>query len=65
MGDQDEASLNVGDQLQHQLNDRIAGVLVKIAGRFVGKDQRRPGGERATDGDPLLLTAGELFPDSV
>ena len=35
------------------------GLEVEIAGRFVGEDERRIGGEGARDGDPLLLAARE------
>ncbi len=33
---------------------------VEVAGRLVGEEERRIGHERASDGDALLLTAGEL-----
>ena len=40
--------------------DDVGGGLVEIAGRLVGEHQRGPVGERAGDGDALLLAAGEL-----
>ena len=40
---------------------RVAGRLVEAAGRLVGEDQPRPGGERPADRHPLLLAAGELL----
>ena len=43
-----------------QLDDARAGVAVEIAGRLVGEEDARRVGERARDGDALLLAAGEL-----
>ena len=40
--------------------DDVGGVLVEIAGRLVGQHQRRLVGERAGDGDALLLAARQL-----
>ena len=40
--------------------DDVGGMLVEIAGRLVGEDQRRPVGERAGDRDALLLAARQL-----
>ncbi len=37
-----------------------AGGAVQVAGRLVGEQDGRPGGEGAGQGDPLLLAAGEL-----
>ena len=39
----------------------VAGRLVEVAGGFVGQHQRRAGGQRAADGDALLLAARELL----
>ena len=44
------------EQTQHVL----AGFGVEVSGRLVGKDDGRLGSERTRDGDPLLLTAGEV-----
>ena len=44
-------------QLEQQVADCFAGVIVEIAGRLVGKNQFRPVHERASDGDALLLAA--------
>ena len=38
----------------------LAGVLVELAGRLVGEQQRRPVRQRARDRDALHLAAGEL-----
>ena len=40
--------------------DDVGGGLVEIAGGLVGEDQRRAVGERAGDGDALLLAARKL-----
>ena len=37
-----------------------AGNGVEVAGGFVGEDELRPGDQRASDGDALLLPAGQL-----
>ncbi len=50
----------VGDRLAHELQDLGARLRVEVPGRLVGEDDLRPARERARDGDPLLLTAGEL-----
>ena len=42
------------------LVDLIAGLGIELAGRFVGENQKRPFHQGASDGHPLLLTAGEL-----
>ena len=43
------------DEAEKLVEDGIGGMLVKIAGRLVGKHQRRLVGERSGDRDPLLL----------
>ena len=47
-------------QLGQQLQDAAAGGAVEVAGGLVGEQDRRPGGEGAGEGHPLLLAAGEL-----
>ena len=42
------------------LNDLGAIVAVQVAGRFVGKNQRRARGEGTSNGAALLLAAGEV-----
>ena len=42
----------------HNLNTRLC---IKVAGRLIRQDQRRPIDQRARDRDPLLLAAGELI----
>ena len=63
-------ALVVGDQYQggavltvegeHQLADMRAGVVVEIAGRFIGKQDVRLGGKGPGQGYTLLFAAGEL-----
>ena len=38
----------------------VGGVRIEIAGRLVGQQDARRIGDRARDGDALLLAAGEL-----
>ena len=45
---------------EQQVEDVPAVVRVEIAGRLVGEDQRRIVGQRARDGDALLLAARQL-----
>ena len=47
-------------RLQEFGEDDVGGRLVEIAGGLVGEDQSGPVGERAGDGDALLLAAGKL-----
>ena len=46
--------------VEQQVDDLSTGRAVEIAGRFVGEQQRRIVGERASDRDALLLAAREL-----
>ena len=48
------------DGASHERQELAAGRAVEVAGRLVGEDDRRPAGERAGDGDALLLTARQL-----
>ena len=45
-------------QPEDQIDDRAAGRLVEIAGRFVGDEDRRVGRDGPRNGDALLLAAG-------
>src|SRR6266404_5330231 len=49
-----------GMQLLEQIHHRFPVAGVEIAGRFVRKQNCRPAGECARDGDALLLTARKL-----
>ena len=44
----------------HQVEHRVGGVAVEVAGGLVGEDARRLGDQRAGDGDALTLAAGKL-----
>src|SRR6476659_8779327 len=55
--DQDRVALPV--QLREELEHLVAGLRVEGAGRLVGEEHDRPVRERASDGDPLALPAGE------
>jgi len=45
--------------LQEKLHDVVRKFMVDIAGGFIRDNQRRIIDQRASDGDPLLLAAGE------
>ena len=60
VGDQHQGGPLAGAQLGQQLQDAAAGGAVEVAGGLVGEQDRRPGGEGAGEGDPLLLAAREL-----
>ena len=47
-------------QIEHQIDDLLAGGRIEIAGRFVGQQQTRRPRERTRDSDALLLAAGKL-----
>jgi len=60
VGDQHEGCLVLLLPAEQKLNDLRARRFVEIAGWLVGDEDRRMGRERARDGDPLLLAAGQL-----
>ena len=43
-----------------RVEELVAGRVVEVAGRLVGEQERRPGDERAGDGDALLLAGRQL-----
>src|SRR2546430_613403 len=47
-------------ELAEQLKNHLAGVRIEVARGFVGEDDFRVVDQRAGDGGPLLLSAGEL-----
>jgi len=59
MGDQNHSVSRPVEALE-QMQDLPAGVGVQRAGGLVGEDDRRFSHQRPGDGDPLLLSAGEL-----
>ncbi len=58
--DQHEGQLVVPPQVLEQADDLVPGALVKVAGRLVGEQHLGLLDQRPGDGDPLLLTAGQL-----
>ena len=50
----------VADEAEELGEDAVGGVLVEVAGGLVRQHQRGAVGERAGDGDALLLAAGQL-----
>ena len=58
MGDQNHGSPALAGQVEHQLDDQLARLLVEIARRFIGEQQRRVGDHRAGKPDALLLATG-------
>ena len=47
-------------ELHQRLEDVIGGVRIEISGRLVGEQHPRRIGDRARDGDALLLAAGQF-----
>src|SRR5206468_10170533 len=56
-GDADGGAAGV--QLAEQLHERLAALRVEISGRLVGEENGGTSGDRARDGDELLMAAGE------
>ena len=48
------------DQCAQQLHDSLAGLAVEVAGRLIGKQERRRADERAGNRDALLFAARQL-----
>jgi hypothetical protein len=55
VGHQHQGRAGFGVEGEHQLDDRLAGGHVEVAGRLVGQHQRRPRREGPGHRDPLLL----------
>lgn len=60
VSDQDQRRAAFLVQIEQQVADALAGVAVEVAGRLVGEQHVRLGGEGAGDGYPLLFATGEL-----
>jgi len=60
VGDEHQGAAAVALQPEQELDDRVAGALVEIAGRLVGDEDRGVRRHGARDGDALLLAAREL-----
>src|SRR5215831_11302448 len=58
VGDKDERELVVAAEFAEQGDDVVAGVVVEVAGGFVGEQHFGLFGEGAGDCDALLLAAG-------
>src|SRR5690606_41659207 len=56
----DEGRARLAVELEEQVFDAVARVVVEVARRLVGEEDGRAADERAGDGDALLLAAGEL-----
>ena len=59
VGDHHDRRAGAVDPVQ-QAHDLDRGVRVEVSGGLVGQQDQRPVHERPGDGDPLLLTTGEL-----
>ena len=57
MGDEHEAEGFAAVQLLEKVNDVSFAILVEVAGRFIGKQQRRRIDQRTGDHHPTLLAA--------
>ena len=57
MGDDDQRRARFGPAREDQIDDRLTGVGVEIASRFICEQQRRARSQRAGDGDALLFAA--------
>ena len=60
MGGDEGRELRGADDGDQGLEDAAGGVRVEVAGGLVGEQQARRIGDRAGDGDALLLAAGEF-----
>jgi acyl-CoA thioesterase-1 len=60
MSDQDESCAGGGVEVEEEVDDAVAGFVIKIAGGFVGKENFGAIEEGASESDTLLLAAGEL-----
>src|SRR5919202_697382 len=58
VGGDDEGGAGPGAQVADQVEDDGTVAVVEVAGRLVGDDDGRAGGQRAGDGDALLFAAG-------
>ena len=60
MGNQHQGRAGFGVEGEHQLDDRVAGGHIQVAGGLVGEHQRRLGREGPGNGDALLLAPRQL-----
>jgi hypothetical protein len=57
MGDEQQSGAGGFAKAEQEVNDAIAGLLIEIAGGFIGKDDARAGGKCPGNGHALLLAA--------
>ena len=60
VSDQDHGEVAVGVEAAQEVEDRLPGARIEVAGGLVGDQHFRLGDQGAGDGDALLLAAGEL-----
>src|SRR6185295_18277858 len=60
MGDEQQGGAGGFAKAEQEVNDAVAGFLIEIAGRFIGKDDARAGGKCPGNGHALLLAARQL-----
>ena len=60
VGDDDDSQMQLTIQPFDKFENRFGGVRVECAGRLVKQQDTRVVGERAGDGDSLLLSSGQL-----
>ena len=61
MGRHEQGDAGPLQVLQYGIEEKLGGVSVKLPGRFVGKNELRPDGERPCHGDALRLSAGQFL----
>jgi hypothetical protein len=60
VGDDDDRAVRFHSRFGQQLHDVMTSFSVEGGRRFVAEDEARRVDDRAGDGDPLLLSTGEL-----
>ena len=60
MGGRDDRHTLLNDEIVQQAEDRHRSRGIELTGRLIREDQRWRVGQRAGDGDALLLAAGEF-----
>ena len=59
VGDHHDGGVLLAREIEHQVDDDGAGLLVEVAGGLVGEEQPRGGDHGAGEADALLLAAGQ------
>ena len=60
MGGEEEGGTGSAIELFHHIEESDSRGGVQIRGGFIGQNERRLGDHRASDGDSLLLTTGQI-----